>query len=70
MTNREFNEKYDAQVRALAIAQEVDMGVGADMLKYELRVKACRVKRGDTYKGIPENFDWQQAIVDMDSITD
>lgn len=70
MTNKEFNKKYDTEIRALAVAQEADMGTGSDMLKYELRVKAGRVKRKDTYKGISENFDWGQAIADMDSITD
>lgn len=70
MTKKNFEEKYDDTIRAIAIAQEVDMGTGSDMLKYEIRVKAGRVDREDAYKGIPNNFDWQQATADLDSITD
>lgn len=70
MTKREFNKKYDEVIRAIAIAHETDLFTGSDMLKYEIRCHAGRVQRGDTYKGVPENFDWQQAIEDMDSITD
>lgn len=70
MTNKEFNKKYDAEIRAIAIAQEVDMGTGEAMFKYEIRVHAGRVDRRDTYVGIPDNFDWTQATVDLDSITD
>nr|WP_315022864.1 hypothetical protein [uncultured Aminipila sp.] len=70
MLKKEFTKKYDAVIRELAIKQEVDMGTGEDMLKYEIRVHAGRVARQDTYQGIPADFDWKQATEDLDSITD
>ncbi|QHI72908.1 hypothetical protein [Aminipila terrae] len=71
MLNKEFEKKYDGVIRSIAIAEGgKDMSVGSDMLKYEIRVHAGRVTRQDTYQGIPEDFDWQQATEDLDSITD
>lgn len=70
MLKKEFTKKYDAVIRELAIEQDVDMGTGADMLKYEIRVHAGRVQRQDTYQGIPKGFEWNQATEDLDSITD
>lgn len=70
MLKKEFIKKYDTAIRSMAIANDVDMSVGRDMLIYEIKCRAGIMDRADTYAGVPDNLDWDMAIVDYKSITD
>lgn len=61
---KDFAKKYDGAIRGIAIAEDCDMGVATDMLKYEIRVRLGMQKKQDSYRGIPQGFDWTQAEAD------
>lgn len=70
MLKKEFAKKYDGAIRSVAVANNVDMAVGRDMLIYEARVAAGDIERVDTYEGVPEGTDLKAVFADYKSITD
>lgn len=71
MTRKDFNKKYDAVIKLVAIENEVDMGVGSDMLISSIRGNADETYKDATgthffeiYSGIPEDFDFDSAYED------
>lgn len=71
MKRKEFDAKYDAVIRSVATVNAVDMGVGSDMLISSIRgyngetySDANGVYPFDTYAGIPEDFNWEEAAED------
>lgn len=69
MNKETFAKKYDKTIRGIAIANgDVDMSVAESMLEYEIKVRLGIVERADTYKGISNDFDWETAKADYNTL--
>lgn len=67
MTDKQFTEKYDAEIRTIARANNVDMGVGLAMLVYELKCRIGMIEKEDNYAGIDE-LDLTEAVADYQAM--